>query len=72
MGPPKLGSFISIPFHKEDPFFQENSSWPLDVPGTDTKLARGRGAQEALLVVGRAAFPFAVTIHATGAEGAGE
>lgn len=35
-------------------------------------LARGRGAQEALLVVGRAAFPFAVTIHATGAEGAGE
>lgn len=33
---------------------------------------RGRGAQKALLVVGGAAFPLPVAIHATGAEGAGE
>lgn len=37
-----------------------------------TPSLRGRRAPKALLVVGGAAFPFAVAIHATGAQGAGK
>lgn len=67
MRPPRLGSFISIPLHKEDPFFHEK--WLL---GTDTRLSQNHLNLKGLLVVGGAAFPLAVAIRAAGAQGAGE
>lgn len=46
--------------------------WTSHAHELTQSLSPGRKSLKALLVVGGAAFPFAVAIHATGAKGAGE